>query len=90
MQRRESGDAVGNLPIVDILIGGSITQIISREMPQIDRNDQIDGIEKIEGIELYIKKGQTIISFKQFPNQKTGADIQHVSKYIFQQKLRNW
>ena len=89
MQRRESGDAVGNLPIVDILIGGSITQIISREMPQIDRNDQIDGIEKIEGIELNIKKGQTIISFKQFPNQKTGADIQHVSKYIFQQKLRN-
>ena len=31
LEWRESGDAVGNLPIVDILIGGLITQIISRD-----------------------------------------------------------
>ena len=27
-------------------------------MPQIDRNDEIDGIEKIEGIELIPRRGR--------------------------------
>ena len=52
----ESSDAFGCVPILDILIGARLREL-SDEMRWIDRNDEIDGIEKIDQIELISRRG---------------------------------
>ena len=56
LQCRDPGDAVGRLPIVDILIVGSITEIIGRDAHRLITMMNSDRIEKIDGIELNVKK----------------------------------
>ena len=56
LQCRDPGDAVGRLPIVDILIVGSITEIIGRDAHRLITMMNSDQIEKIDGIELNVKQ----------------------------------
>ena len=75
LQCRDPGDAVGRLPIVDILIVGSITEIIGRDAHRLITMMNSDRIEKIDGIELNVKKERRGAFLNTGPNAKKFISI---------------
>ena len=80
LQCRDPGDAVGRLPIVDILIVGSITEIIGRDAHRLITMMNSDRIEKIDGIELNVKKERRGAFLNTGPNAKKFISI---STFLF-------
>ena len=75
LQCRDPGDAVGRLPIVDILIVGSITEIIGRDAHRLITMMNSDRIEKIDGIELNVKKKRRGAFLNTGPNAQKYINI---------------
>ena len=78
----ESGGAFGCVPSVDILIGARLREL-SDEMRWIDRNDEIDGIEKIDQIELISRRG----SQHSFEHQLVKRPVK---RQICQKLVKSW
>ena len=77
-----SSGAFGCVPIVDILIGARLREL-SDEMRWIDRNDEIDGIEKIDQIELISRRG----SQHSFEHQLVKRPVK---RQICQKLVKSW